>query len=81
MLPQITTKVSFFAMYRTFIMFHFENKRLRIIDDQKWLAKVLRYLYMKSVGMEWRKRTRSLSKKYMKPGSAREMTKTINRRQ
>lgn len=53
------------------------EERLRNMDDQRWAAKVLRYLYMKSVDTQWRKRTRRLRTKYMKPGSAGETTKAI----
>uniref|UniRef100_UPI0022405C0D hypothetical protein n=1 Tax=Klebsiella pneumoniae TaxID=573 RepID=UPI0022405C0D len=51
--------------------------RLRAMDQSRWAAKVFRYIYMKSVDTQWRKRTRRLRTKYMKPGSAGETTKAI----
>ena len=40
------------------------EERLRNMDENKWAAKVHKYLYMKSVDTEWRKRSRKLATKY-----------------
>lgn len=55
------------------------EERLRNMDDQRWAARMLRYLYMKSVDTQWRKRTRRLRTKYIKPGGAGETTKEIKK--
>lgn len=36
------------------------------MDPRRWTAKVFRYLYMKSVDTQWRRRTSRLTMKYVK---------------
>lgn len=40
------------------------EERLRHLDEKNWAARVHRYLYLKSVDTQWRKRTRKLATKY-----------------
>lgn len=53
------------------------EERLKNMDDQRWAARVLKHIYMKSVDKQWGKRTRRLSTKYMKPGGAGETSMEI----
>ena len=40
--------------------------RLREMDPRRWAAKLFRYLHMKSVDTQWRRRTSRLTMKYVK---------------
>ena len=53
---------------------------LRNMDGSKWAARVLLYLYIKSVDTQWRKRTRMLRTNYMIPASKIETPKAIKRK-
>lgn len=42
------------------------EERLRDMEDEKWAARVFKYLYLRSVDTRWRRRTRQLTKRYGK---------------
>ena len=56
------------------------EERLRNMDDQRWAARVHKYLYLRSVDTQWRKRTRKLATKYRTVGNTDGRPGTIKKK-
>ena len=53
--------------------------RLRAMDPRRWAAKLFRYLYMKSVDTQWRRKTSRLTMKYVKISGEPKTAKAIKK--